>query len=122
MENKLCSFCKEFKPLNEFYTSGHDKNKLRNYCKNCFIKVYYAPRKIQCECGKQITDKRHERHLQTDIHRRTMAKVMKCSHCKTEMAYDNFHRDKTSGDGLRCICKECQKKLFYKKLYKIFFL
>jgi hypothetical protein len=40
-----------------------------------------------------------------------------CSKCKQEKHLSDFHKDKRTGDGLKCWCQECR---YIEKCHKIF--
>lgn len=47
-------------------------------------------------------------------------KMRVCPNCKINKSDDNFHLDKSTKSGLRCYCKECDKKYKRKNKERIF--
>lgn len=84
MEYKLCTKCKENKPLTEFYSRGENKSKTRSHCKEC-LKLIALTHEIP----------------ETKI-------CPKCMNLKSNL---EFGRSKASYNGLVTYCKLCVNKL-----------
>lgn len=111
---KKCTFCKEEKSYDQFYKH---KSGLSYGCKSCvsilLAKKYETKKvKIDCECGKKIMDKWYEKHLNSNIHRRRILNIRKCSSCQEEKAYNEFYK---VGSDFSYNCKKCLGKMYLLK-------
>ena len=88
---KCCSKCKKEKYLNEFSKDNLSKDGRRHICKNCAKLVMYGYQQ-----KLQSTDR-----IIPDEHQ--------CSKCDKVKSKDEFGKDKYNKNGLKHICKECEK-------------
>ena len=85
---KLCTFCKDYKPLDDF--SNH-KNR-------------YDGKNTACrKCMKEYRQKRKPKRI--GILLKPDHKI--CNKCKIELPFSNFWKSKMGKFGLRTTCKEC---------------
>ena len=101
---KRCSHCKIVKPIKEF---GRDKNSsdgLQHQCKKCRNEYAYNR-------GINRTHRIKYHNLTNGF------KV--CRSCKEEKPTNEFGKDKTKKDGLRCYCKQCSFQKDWDKRQKL---
>lgn len=48
--------------------------------------------KVNCDCGESIVKSYLLQHQQTDVHRRRLNKLRKCTVCKIEKGYNEFYK------------------------------
>lgn len=111
---RKCTFCKEEKSYDQFYTH---KSGLSYGCKKCvniiFIEKYENNKIIiDCECGKKIINHCYEKHLKSNNHRRRINNVRNCSYCQEEKSYEEFYKIK---DNYSYYCKICVGKIYIAK-------
>ncbi len=56
--------------------------------------------KVNCDCGESIVKSYLLQHQQTDVHRRRLNKLRKCTVCKIEKGYNEFYKKPYKSDGL----------------------
>lgn len=89
MNYKICSKCKELKPLDAFEKSNSCKDGHRGTCKQCRQEQKNKKHQLQCEvCGEKFTSSRKEAKYCSEkcqhLARRNRVKV-KCSYCGKEL-------------------------------------
>jgi len=94
---KMCSNCKENKPVSEFYKEKGNKDGLRKQCKGC---------------GKKSVEKNKERLFQEHIkfQLENPIYIKNCCICKKEKLISEFSKNKNCKDGLSVQCKSCAKQ------------
>lgn len=95
---KLCTHCKQVKPVSAFYPDKSRSDNIAIWCRSCHAE-YKASRKDMPV--KVIT--------QTD------KKTKLCSTCMTEKPASAFHRHSRSPDGLNYKCKMCRSEEHQRK-------
>ena len=90
---KTCSHCKLEKPTEGFSKDSSQGDGLQRVCKECHAAANKA-------CG--------ERNRAREVIVVPSSKV--CSGCHVEKGESKFSKDRTSADGLRSCCKECNSK------------
>jgi hypothetical protein len=89
---KICTLCKEEKPLSEFKAGNSSDTWIRARCHSC------------SELGKNLFHTGDGRKL--------------CRKCSSFKQLDEFGRDKNKADKLRTYCKECNSNEYKKWYYK----
>jgi hypothetical protein len=87
MEGKVCSKCKQWKPLEEYHKKKTSKDGRRSHCKECTNKTSIRKPRVEIKEG-----------------------MKKCIQCGAWKPLDEFNKDKKHKDGRRSECKECTKK------------
>jgi len=99
-KEKLCSRCKQWKFYSEFYKNSRTKDVLSLSCKECERKRTENKRK---------SDRKYLRH--EDRHRIVKGIKQKlCTKCSKWKVESEFHKDRSSKDGINSSCKECSYK------------
>jgi len=96
MEKKTCTKCKEVKLIHDFTKDRARKNGLYAWCKPCTRKrnvEYRSKNRTKNDPGVSI---------KTHIGDKT------CSKCREVKTVDNFHKNRSTKDGLSPICKLCK--------------
>ena len=105
---KRCSKCRNYKDFSDFGKNRNAKDGLRYKCKECeqlYSRKYYR-------VNKQSVRKRYSYN---ESHRLVKGVEQKrCPKCKKWKDYGDFAVNPDSKDGLRCQCKECERKYSYK--------
>lgn len=114
MNNKTCTVCNETKDVENFYKHYSTKDKLNGKCKDCFKLFYYnfCKDQVLCECGKMIRKPYLETHKNSDLHKRVIGLIKKCSLCQIEKPYEFFSKTKSTPSGLSQNCKNCHKVMY----------
>ena len=99
--NKICPDCGIAKRFAEFSQNKARPDGLQFYCKSCFsVRAAATYRRRRARIGKQV----RERIELPDGHKR-------CAGCEQIKPRTEWHRNRTSRDGLVVYCKECRKRL-----------
>lgn len=122
MDIKICKICEEENLLDNYCTIKDGQSicekcsysLLKEYIKNNSINL--KREQIECDCGKSVFISYLTKHKETDIHRRRMNNIKKCTTCKLEKPYEYFHNCMSTHDKRYHSCKECEK--LKKKLKK----
>ena len=132
---KLCSKCKEYQVLTEFYKDKHRKDNLNSYCKSCMVvscaKYRKTPQgrlavergriKYRKGVGKKAWYKKHP--LANKVHIKVcralkLNKIKKpnvCTDCGClSKSIHAHHKDYNKPFGIDWLCPSCHKKLHYK--------
>ena len=86
MEGKVCSKCKQWKPLEEYHKKKTSKDGRVSQCKECKNKTSRRTRVVIKEGMK------------------------KCTQCGVWKPLEEYYKDKTKKDGRQTKCKECVKE------------
>ena len=142
---KLCSTCREEKPLTEFNANRSHKDGLEIRCKECRknIQMKYkvtmekievlnkiCPQckqdKLASEYYKHASRKDNLNNICKDCSKEMDKRVIntpkivveskKCSTCKIDKNIDEFHKKKKSFDGYNGVCKTCTNERNDKKV------
>jgi len=96
-KEKLCSRCKKWKYYSEFYKNSRAKDGLTVWCKECERKRAES---------KQKSERKYLRY--EDRHRTIKGIRQKlCTKCSKWKAESEFHKDRSSKDGINNLCKYC---------------
>jgi 5-methylcytosine-specific restriction endonuclease McrA len=94
MPTKICTKCGVEKDVGEFAKHSNSKDGLQYWCKECKRKNHME-NKDKPKKQKRVSN---------------IPGMKICSRCGEEKSTDLFSIDRIHGDGLRCNCKECDKK------------
>jgi len=94
MNTKICSKCKEEKPLEDFYKDNRKQGMFRSQCKICIDK-------IEIERRKQYASNTHSKSISKK----------KCAKCKEEKLSKEFYKIKSTKSGLSAYCISCLKDI-----------
>ena len=106
---KICSKCKQSKPLTDYYKDRTNSSGLESYCKSCrsIKSKHYYDKNKQINANRIFTE--------NDI--RT------CSTCKQQKLYTEFNKCISDKSGLESYCKDCRandhKEYFRKQFSKV---
>ena len=99
-KEKLCSHCKQWKYYSSFYKNSQSKDGLSLWCKECESKRTEH---------KRNSDRKYLRY--EDRHRTVKGIKQKlCIKCSKWKVESEFHKDRSSKDGINSSCKECSRK------------
>ena len=101
---KICSHCKINLPTSQFYKASNNKDKLQTICKAC-------TRKIQIVHEKKMLAREYVEIPESKY----------CPKCKTVKPSSKFTKDKYRKDGLKSMCKVCDRAKsdkYFKKNFK----
>lgn len=84
-QGKVCTKCKQWKPLEEYHKDKTKKDGRKSQCKECTNKT--SIRRVEIKEG-----------------------MKKCTRCKVWKPLEEYHKNKTKKDGRRSRCRECQKE------------
>jgi very-short-patch-repair endonuclease len=87
---KLCSTCREEKPLTDFYANKSNRDGLEIRCKDC--------------------RKNHKMQYKVTMERIEVLNKI-CPQCKEDKLASEYYKNSDSRDNLRKICKDCCKKM-----------
>ena len=97
MEKKKCCKCKEVNSIGNFHRNRSTKDGLNSMCKPCTNKNNVAYR------SKYRTKNDPGVSIKTHIGDKT------CCKCREVKTVDNFHRNRSTKDGLSAMCKLCKR-------------
>jgi len=100
-ETKLCSKCKEAKPLGDFGTYSYAKDGKKSHCKKCISDYYKGYRS-----KKSINKPKKERKNKVPI----TGEGKPCCACKKFKPYAELSKDKAKPGGHSSDCKACRSK------------
>lgn len=90
-ETKVCTICKQEKPVTDFYPNG--ANKYRSACKSCDAKR---------------RQERTARYIQERSEGRIITTTKTCRRCKKEKPVSEFYPNTRARDGLDIYCTPCR--------------
>jgi hypothetical protein len=97
---KICSRCKEVKPLTEFHKDCYAPDGHKSACKVCHSKIVSEKQKTRRDARRQ------ELIAQQDTEGTKI-----CKRCGRELPKNHFNRHTRCADGLQPNCKDCQSEL-----------
>lgn len=97
---KMCSCCKEVKPLTEFYKDDNALDGCKSACKTCHAQKVNKRQK-----------ERREARLQERIAQNADEGMKVCKRCGRELPKSHFNRHARCADGLQPNCMDCQSEL-----------
>lgn len=116
MDRKVCIKCRIEKSVEEFSKHKRRKDGLKSWCKDCCKEYDIIKRHGSLEQYQKVLDEREQKQIAKLNNRKT------CPKCKIEKSIEEFGKHKSTKDGLRSWCKECEKEywsLHQKKIYII---
>jgi len=100
-EGKFCKLCQAYKPIAMFVKRGtKDRPVTINSCKDCHNAKYRKPK----ELGRGAYTRRAEEY-------RSNNGFKKCAYCEQIKHCSNYHRFRSSKDGLQYKCKDSHQLL-----------
>ena len=105
-KEKPCSKCKKHKQRSDFNTSKTSIDGLTSRCKLCLSEGYQQRNKDKINAHKKKKQKKQEL---------AKMRIKTCSKCKKLKNYADFHKNKTTSDGLVAWCKSCLRAKYQKK-------
>ena len=104
---KICSKCGLEKPLSDFYK---DKHKSSGYKSSC----------IECEMKRREPFKNKEFALKQEEAKKLLEQgLKKCTRCNQIKELSEYSKDKSSNNGYRATCKQCDKEYMQSEQGKI---
>jgi len=98
---KICPDCRIVKAAAEFSRNAAQPDGLQFYCKECFsIRAAATYRRKRARLGKTVRER-----LDVPVG------FKRCAGCREVKPRGEWHRNRTSRDGLVVYCKECRKRL-----------
>lgn len=92
---RRCNRCEETKPVNKFYRDASNVSGYHHYCKNCVDK------------GKK---ERRARKQALKSECQVPGGFKQCTKCERILPHSEFYKLKSSKDGLRYRCKDCERE------------
>lgn len=104
---KTCCRCGQSKSPEEFYRSSRDRDGRRSACKDC-VKYEVASKSKETKGRRSANAEKKLEVMPGDA-------MKACKRCCVEKPASEFYRGPGMADGLRAICKECERK--QKRIY-----
>ena len=109
---KRCAFCKKNKHTAEFHMDYLTTDGLRPYCKECSADlwkgIFKKKEKREVKPLESLIDKlKAEQKRQYEIPEIETKQSKKCRKCDTIRDLQDFHKNKSTKDGLSNHCKDC---------------
>lgn len=112
METKICSRCKESKPIADFTKGKESKFGYRNDCKKCHNR-YNIEIWLKGDSPSAIAERKRRAEYKEKCERRLVEKV--CTICKITKTVSDFNVMSKSRNGRTTACKTCTKLIWAKK-------
>lgn len=97
---KVCSRCKQEKPITDFYKNNNNKSGLDSHCKSCHNTRINERRRKQRKALRELT-----KAIPSEV---IPLRTKVCNICKQEKPITEFYTNTTKKDGLDSYCKPCR--------------